>query len=197
MCCSLRHNGNPSIDFSKKTPDGALFVEGRVWPTIVLEAGYSESYEDLLEDATLLLEGSEGRIGFVILVKLEPLRDGDNQIRSGFVELHYYNSDSRTRAQYRRRLVSFFCCHTLEFQSLQGLRCFKRLYPPTGRREQQLFSLTWRNVLRGEIDNIEPASEAPPSLWLDDLRRHIDRSVPRYLALRSDESLDDERNSLW
>jgi len=33
-----------------------------------IEVGYSEPYEKLLEDATLLLEGSEGKIGLVILI---------------------------------------------------------------------------------------------------------------------------------
>jgi hypothetical protein len=38
--------------------------------TIVVEVGYTEKYEDLLEDASLLLEGSSGRIECVLLIKL-------------------------------------------------------------------------------------------------------------------------------
>lgn len=41
--------------------DGALFVPNRDLPTIFTEVGYSETWEDLTDDARLLLEGSRGR----------------------------------------------------------------------------------------------------------------------------------------
>ena len=52
----------------------------RDWPSIALEVGYSEDYADLLADANHLLEGSDGRIGLVIIVKLNPLKPGEDEI---------------------------------------------------------------------------------------------------------------------
>ncbi|OXV09996.1 hypothetical protein Egran_02241, partial [Elaphomyces granulatus] len=59
----------------EKTPDAAIFPgdPSRLWPTLVLEVGYSQTYESLLADMDLLLEGSSGGIGKAILIKLEPL----------------------------------------------------------------------------------------------------------------------------
>lgn len=59
-----------------------------IWPSVALEVGYTEPCKRLLSDADLLLEGSEGRIRVVILVKLQPLGPGETSVQSGFVELH-------------------------------------------------------------------------------------------------------------
>lgn len=99
---------------SRKTPDAAVFLQGRKWPTIALEVGYSEPYDELLEDADLLLEGSEGRIGIVIVVKLQPLGSGDTAIGSGFVELHKFNESTQKRIRLGGRRVS----HLLSFSSM-------------------------------------------------------------------------------
>lgn len=101
---SLRYNSNLII--SMKTPQGAIFLRRRM-PTIALEGGYSESYEELVEDATLLLEGSRGRIGAVILVKIDPVAPGQGPIKSGFVEVHIYDQENKKRIQYKTRMVSF------------------------------------------------------------------------------------------
>lgn len=48
-------------------------MSGRVWPTILQETGYAESDEDLISGTDILLEGSKGKAGVVIVVKLEEL----------------------------------------------------------------------------------------------------------------------------
>ena len=72
---------------SSKIPDAGVYPYNRVWPTIALEAGYSESYESLVEDATILLEGSKGGVGLVIIIKIFPLKLGETTLQKGFVEV--------------------------------------------------------------------------------------------------------------
>ena len=67
-----------------------------IWPTIALKTVYNETYDELLTDAELLLEGSEGEICVDVIVKIEPVRPEDIQCRSGFVEVHEYNPVSGT-----------------------------------------------------------------------------------------------------
>lgn len=43
--------------------------------TIALKASYSEFYSDIIDDMKLLLEGTKGTIGLVMLVKLDALSD--------------------------------------------------------------------------------------------------------------------------
>ncbi|KAN0067012.1 hypothetical protein V8E54_014936 [Elaphomyces granulatus] len=92
-CGSL---GNFEDDFaeSRKTPDESIFpgIKSRKKLTICLEVGYTESYEKLLRDADLLLEGSTGKIGRVILVNPEPLTEGATEIKEGFVEVWKYDT---------------------------------------------------------------------------------------------------------
>jgi hypothetical protein len=94
---------NPRI--SKKDPDSAIYPKNRVWPTISFECGYSETHTKLLEDVDLLLEGSEGRIGFVIVVKIEPLKPDETQIKNGYVERYCYNFRTGKRSKVGERLV--------------------------------------------------------------------------------------------
>ena len=42
-------------------------------PSIIFEAGCAKSYNDLVDDTALLLEGAEGEINMVIIVQMEPL----------------------------------------------------------------------------------------------------------------------------
>lgn len=72
-------------------PDAGIYPHGRKWPSVVLEVGYSETYEALLQDADLLLEGSEGRIGVVIIVKLQRLALEEESISHGFMETHTWD----------------------------------------------------------------------------------------------------------
>ena len=59
----------------------------RLRPTVVFEFGYTERYEDLKDNAKLLLEGTQGKIIKAIIIKIEPLRPGETTIQKGFVEL--------------------------------------------------------------------------------------------------------------
>ncbi|RPA97047.1 hypothetical protein L873DRAFT_1154967 [Choiromyces venosus 120613-1] len=77
-------------------PDIAIVPACRVWPTVVLEFGYAEPYEDLKADVKLLLEGSEGKITKAIIIKLQPLREGETQIQKGFVEM-WHRIDGQVR----------------------------------------------------------------------------------------------------
>ncbi|CRG92523.1 hypothetical protein PISL3812_09584 [Talaromyces islandicus] len=144
---------------SKKTPDIALYPMGRPLPTIALEVGYSETYQDLVADATLLLEGSNGSIGLVILVKLQPPPPANQyDILQGFVELHIYDQEAKRRIQYQSRMT---------------------LYPPPKDREQQRISLSWQTLLREFKDDgtIVPPTAQPPPLMLEDLRALVDNAV--------------------
>ena len=91
---------------SSKVPDAALYPQGRRMPTVVLEAGYTESYTQLLRDATLLLEGSGSRISYVILVKVSVLKRNETSVTRAFVELHTLDPISNTRIKVSRN-VSF------------------------------------------------------------------------------------------
>lgn len=91
---------------SSTVPDAALYPQGRRMPTVVLEAGYTESYTQLLRDATLLLEGSGSRISYVILVKVSILKPNEKSVSRAFVELHTLDPISNTRIRVSRN-VSF------------------------------------------------------------------------------------------
>lgn len=57
------------------------------WSSIIFDARHMESCEDLKDDAQLLLEGSRGRIGLIILVKLLTIdiETGEQEVRDGFL----------------------------------------------------------------------------------------------------------------
>jgi hypothetical protein len=92
-------------NISEKIPDSGLYPRDRKWPTLALEAGYSEPYDDLVEDSELLLKWSKGRIGLVILVKIEPLKSSDTEIQNGFVEVHKFDKETERRVKYGGRKV--------------------------------------------------------------------------------------------
>lgn len=71
---------------------------------MALECGYSESYQDLRQDATLLMEGSKGAIGKVILVKLDPIWDS-GEVENGFVEVWGYSPGSGSAKRRGGRFV--------------------------------------------------------------------------------------------
>jgi len=80
------------IYISHKTPQRTDFSTETVRPTICLEVGYPEPYQKLLQDADLLLEGSSGGIGGIILIKLEPLASNASEITQGFLEVWKYDA---------------------------------------------------------------------------------------------------------
>ncbi|KAN0080679.1 hypothetical protein V8E54_003883 [Elaphomyces granulatus] len=67
--------------------------------------GY-ESYQELLHDADVLLEGSAGEIRRVILIKIEPLSRNASQIR-GFVEVWKYDESTGRKKIVGERQVLF------------------------------------------------------------------------------------------
>jgi len=160
-----------AYDGSKKTPDAGIYPRGRKWPSIALEAGYSESSEELIEDTKLLLEGSEGRIGLVIIVKVEPLKPNEREIQNGFIQVYKYDQEMK-------RIVS------------HGGRI--RLYPPPASRLQQCLKFTWNQVLRNKLNEHISDSEQPPPLYLEDLRTILNEDVARHLEFQH---LDGEEDS--
>lgn len=75
---------NVYLIISTKTPDGQLYLPLRKrWPTIALEVGYSETYRDIKRDMQLLIEGSQGDIGCVILIKMKYLNRNRSSIQEG------------------------------------------------------------------------------------------------------------------
>lgn len=55
---------------SSKEPDYTFWPKGLSYPSIVLETGYSESWEMLLEDQGIWSEGTGYKVSIVILVKI-------------------------------------------------------------------------------------------------------------------------------
>lgn len=92
---------------SKKNPSCGLYFGLRIWPTIALELGYGETDDELLSDTDLLLEGSKGNIGFVVLVIIERVAS-DGRIEAGYVELHKYSVDTGKRVIVGDRMVCLF-----------------------------------------------------------------------------------------
>lgn len=86
-------------------PDCFIVPDEGIWPSVALEIGYTESYDELQADVDLLLEGSQGKIRVVILVKIDPLGPNDTHCQAGFVEVHEYDPVSGTRKKRGRRKV--------------------------------------------------------------------------------------------
>lgn len=61
--------------------------------------------ELLVNAENLLLNGSRGAIGVVIIVKIEPLRQNEETLKSGFVEVYYFNKETGEKNVYGERLV--------------------------------------------------------------------------------------------
>ena len=65
----------------------------------------SESYESLVEDATILLEGSKGRVGLVSIIKIFPLKPRETTLQKGFVEVWYLDPLTSKAAKRQNRMV--------------------------------------------------------------------------------------------
>ena len=72
----------------------------------MLEVGYTKSYNDLVDDATLLLEGAQGHIDMVIILKMDPLKEGETSLQHAFVELWKIDREDMTARIYGGRMVS-------------------------------------------------------------------------------------------
>ncbi|KAK9261697.1 hypothetical protein V1519DRAFT_444808, partial [Lipomyces tetrasporus] len=149
---------------SAKDPYAGIYPRGRKWPTMALEAGYSERYDALVGDTDLLLQGTQGRIGLVIVVKIEPLAPGETEIQNGFVQVYEYDQKLNRSVRSGRR---------------------KRLYPPPSSRLQPCLKFTWNQVLRNKIGEHISDSEQTPPLYLENLRSILDENVTRHLAFKS------------
>ncbi|KAE8359163.1 hypothetical protein BDV27DRAFT_162887 [Aspergillus caelatus] len=155
----------PNVFVIPKVP--ATSNNNTIWPTIALEIGYSESFDALKQDADLLLQGSEGRIKTVILVKLEPLKEDETIIQAGFVEVHVFDPNSGQRRKRGRSMT---------------------LYPPPHNRAHQGIRLEWEDILRDQLNLHLSESERPPPLMLDDLREQIEDYTMRHLLQREQET---------
>lgn len=71
-------------------------------PSIIFEVGYAERYKDLKEDVKILLEGSRGEITTVIVIKIEPLAEGETEIQEGFVEVWHLVNGKAAREGERK-----------------------------------------------------------------------------------------------
>jgi hypothetical protein len=135
---------------SAKTPDSALYVRGRHWPTMVVECGYGEAYDDLLRGTRLLLEGSEGRIGRVILVHLDNIGDSGT-IESGFVEVWAYNLELRRAKGSGGHFVGLSLAAPVLLLTL-----VKKIYPPPQSRLSQALRFTAGQLLRNKFVDERP-----------------------------------------
>lgn len=70
-----------SFWISKTNPSSGIRPITRSWPTIVFKIGYAETENDLISDDDLILEGSEGRTGYVIVVNLRELQPSDQRFK--------------------------------------------------------------------------------------------------------------------
>jgi len=159
---------------SRKDPDSAIYLDDRIWPTIAFECGYSETHAKLLDDIDLLLEGSEGRIGFVIVAKIELLKPDETQIKDGYIKRYCYNWDTGKRSKVGRTLC---------------------LYPPPISRSVQCLQFTWSELLRDQQDKRLSPSAKPLPLYLDDLRGFFEENVKRHLAFKNREFKGSEKTS--
>lgn len=85
-----------------------LFRSLTKWPTIALETGYSESPDGLSRDADILLNGSDGRIGIVILVKIEPLGPDVQTPQNGHVEVWTWDKNQSKKVKIGHRKVNYY-----------------------------------------------------------------------------------------
>ena len=72
----------------------------------MFEIGYAEPYDDLKDDVKLLLEGSRGKISKAIIIKIEPLREGETEVQRGFVEM-WHLSAGRAKKDGGRKVILY------------------------------------------------------------------------------------------
>ncbi|EED18658.1 hypothetical protein TSTA_123860 [Talaromyces stipitatus ATCC 10500] len=146
----------------------------RKWPTVALEVGYAESYENLVQNATLLLRGSQERISLVILVKLQPLKEDETEIQKGFLEVWTYDHERKNYFKLGNQ----------------------QLYPRPSYHAKQEITFSWQNLLREQERNLNP-KKAPLPLSLKNLRFYIDGAVERYLYDKGRRADSDDSEYEW
>ena len=65
-----------------------------------------EPYDDLKDGVKLLLEGSGGEISKAIIIKIEPLREGDREVQRAFVEM-WHLSEGRAKKECGRKVIFY------------------------------------------------------------------------------------------
>lgn len=156
----------------------------RIWPTVVLECGYAESYDDLRQDATLLLEGSEGGIGKVIIVQLDAI-GYSGTVEKGFLEVLEHNNELRRAKRRGGRFVRLPLAVPLSI-----LTFVQNIFPPPQSRRRQAIRFTAGEVLSDRFEDektsdiLTPDHILPP-FGLDSLRQLVDRGVKRQAAQAS------------
>ncbi|KAJ5895219.1 hypothetical protein N7495_006910 [Penicillium taxi] len=76
---------------SVKQPDFFIRTDDEVLPSLVIEVGWSESYDDLLSDLNLLMIGGDGMIRTTIIIKLSKSTKRGVTTVNGFIELYTLN----------------------------------------------------------------------------------------------------------
>lgn len=130
---TLTNNISKALSFTdgpyrglRKQPDALLHTPSQLLPTLVVEAGWSESYDDLLDDMNRVLVGGNGAIKIVFLVKWT--RHINNSV-SGVLEL--YRNDRQGIPKCVQREVIFPMPAGNPRQPLQIHRCdLYRVQPP-------------------------------------------------------------------
>ena len=72
----------------------------------MFEIGYAEPYDDLKDDVKLLLEGSGEMISKAIIIKIEPLWEGETEVQRGFVEM-WHLSQGRAKKDGGREVIFY------------------------------------------------------------------------------------------
>jgi hypothetical protein len=155
-------------------------------PSIVLDTGYTKPYTDLVDDATLLLEGFQGRVGMVIIVKMQPLKEGETSLQYGFVEVWRIDREDMKARIYGQRQVSLYALFYKLVQKSSDTDMTmvnqKQLYPVPRHHSCQQVPISWQDILMlGDQSPGVVLKEDPPPLKLDDLRRELDIDVERHI----------------
>jgi len=180
---------------STKVPDFALFPRGPFWPTIVFEVRYNEPYDDLQANVKLLLEGSGGKITQAILIKLDPLNDGETYIQKGFLET-WHLSDGKSKKDAGRKVISTRVQPSyFKFYFFLILNMLTLFPTPENHANQQL-NLPLKDLFRNRFDNLTNegwGKDDTVPLHLDDLRTAIEEGTWRHLVQNG--ILDDNDDS--
>ena len=152
----------------------------RFWPTIVLEFGYAEPYDDLKDDVRLLLEGSRGKISKVIITKIEPLGEGETEVQRGFVEM-WHLSEGRVKKDGGRKVIFHnYLTPGVTFTNPQ----LENPFPPPRSHASQKLEITLRDILQSEFANLRDEGWEENhiiALPFDHLRSWIKKATRRHL----------------
>ncbi|KAK1147964.1 hypothetical protein N8T08_000480 [Aspergillus melleus] len=163
ICGNIKLKGFGGDFFgSAKVPD--IFIvpgDQTSCPLVAFEVGYSETFDDLKGDAQLLLEGSEGNIKTVVLIKLEPMRStGQTCVEAGFVEIYVYDKESGKSRKCGNRMT---------------------LLPIPKTHARQRIQLEWTDLLGERLDLHISGTPRPHPLMLDELRKVVELSTKKHL----------------